>query len=441
MKFYDRSAELAALGKIRQQSFTMHSQMTVLTGRRRIGKTSLIFKSCADTPFVYLFVSRSNEAGLCERFAETVRQALNVYVPHITRFGELFEFLMDLGRRESFTLAIDEFQEFYYINPEIYSLMQDSWDRLRRESHIHLILSGSVYTLMNTIFRDAKEPLFGRADRIIKLQPFATPVLKEILKDHCPDFSNDDLLALYAFTGGVPKYIELLMDSGCTKMDSMVDFMLQPESPFITEGPALIVQEFGKKYGNYFSILSSIANGRNTISEIESSLGGISVGGQLKRLEEDYDLIRKKRPIFSKSSTQTVRYEITDMFLRFWFRYIFKYQDCIEIKNFAFLSEIIKKDYPTFSGIALEIYFRQKMAEEGQFSAIGSWWQGQDSRDQNKINVVGIYAGEKKALVCEVKRQARNFKQKLFEQKIEVLKNKELSNYEIEQKLLTLDDM
>ena len=54
---------------------------------------------------------------------------------------------MDLGTRMEYNLVIDEFQEFYYINQEIYSLMQDTWDRLRKQSHVNLIVSGSVYTL------------------------------------------------------------------------------------------------------------------------------------------------------------------------------------------------------------------------------------------------------------------------------------------------------
>ena len=54
MKFYNRDKELALLEKVRRVSFSVHSQMTVLTGRRRIGKTSLIFKSCENTPTVYL---------------------------------------------------------------------------------------------------------------------------------------------------------------------------------------------------------------------------------------------------------------------------------------------------------------------------------------------------------------------------------------------------
>ena len=441
MKFYDREKELSALERVRQTAFSNHSQMTVLTGRRRIGKTSLIFKSCEGTPTVYLFVSRSNEADLCMRFTSEVRLSLDVYVPDFTSFSEMFRFLMDLGKRMKFNLLIDEFQEFYYINQEIYSLMQDTWDRYRKESHVNLIVSGSVYTLMNRIFMNAKEPLYGRADRIMKLFPFTTSILKEVLADHKPDYTKEDLLALYTFTGGVPKYIELFMENGCTEMESMVDFMLQPESSFITEGQALLIQEFGKKYGNYFSILSAIANGKNTLSEMESAMGGISLGGQLKRLEEDYNLVKKKRPVFSKESSQSVRYEVSDMFLRFWFRYFIKYQSYIEIHNYGHLADIIKKDYPTFSGIALEIYFRQQMMESEDFAEIGSWWQGKDNKEQDEIDIVGLYAESRRALVAEVKRQSKNFKPELFAQKVEALRKKVLFKYEIESRLFSMEDM
>ncbi len=441
MRFYNREKELASLEKVRQVSFSVHSQMTVLTGRRRIGKTSLIFKSCENTPTVYLFVSRSNETDLCSGFTAEIRQSLNIYVPEFTNFAELFRFLMDLGTRMKYNLIIDEFQEFYYINSVVYSLMQDIWDRYRKQSHVNLVVSGSVYTLMNQIFRDSKEPLYGRADMIMKLFPFTISVLKEILADHKPDYTKEDLLALYTFTGGIPKYIEQFMDRGCTDMESMVDLMLQPDSSFLTEGTALLIQEFGKKYGNYFSILSAISNGKNTLPEMEAAMGGISLGGQLKRLEEDYDLIKKKRPILSKENSQTVRYDVSDLFLRFWFRYFIKYQNYIEIQNYERLADIIKKDYPTFSGLALEMYFRQQMIESKEFAEIGSWWQGKNNKDQDEIDIVGLYAEEKKALVAEVKRQSKNFKPDLFALKVNALRKKVLFKYEIESRLFSMDDM
>lgn len=323
MKFYNREKELETLNKVRELSFNKHSMFTVLTGRRRIGKTLLMKKSCDGTPTVYLFVSRSNEAALCRSYVDEIRSALNVFIPDgISTFADTFQFLMDIGTRMKFNLVIDEFQEFFFINPEVYSKMQNIWDEYRLKSNVNLVVSGSVYTLITKIFKDEKEPLFGRADRILKLMPFTTSVLKEILTDHAGHCSNEELLALYTFTGGVPKYVEMIIDNGDYSVPGMINFMITQDSPFLTEGTNLLIQEFGKQYGNYFSILTFIANGKTTIPEMASLMGNISLTGQVKRLEEDYEIIRKKRPIFAKDTTKNVRYEISDMFLRFWFRYL-----------------------------------------------------------------------------------------------------------------------
>lgn len=439
MKFYNRNQELAELQSVRELAFAEHSKLTVLTGRRRIGKTSLILKSCENTTTVYWFVKRSNEADLCAKFAEIASQELGIAIPGtVYSFTELFEFIMEAGTKNKFNLVIDEFQEFFNINPSIYSGMQDIWDRYRTKTNVNLIVSGSVYILMKQIFKDAKEPLYGRSDRVLKLYPFTTDVMKEILHDYKPHYHPDDLLALYTFTGGVPKYIELLMDAKATDMEKMVNFMIQPDSPFLDEGDTLLIQEFGKKYGNYFSVIGAIADGRNTLPEMKERLG-ISLGGYLKRLEEDYNIVVKKRPILSKEGTQTVRYGISDPFLRFWFRYFNKYQSLLEIRNFDGLATVIKKDYPTYSGLVLEEYFRQKMIESGEFLNIGSWWEAKGNA--NEIDIVGIYLFEKKALVAEVKRQRKNFKPELFQQKVEAIRQKLLFKYEIESKCLTLEDM
>ena len=64
MKFYNRENELAELQRIQELSFEENSRLTVVTGRRRIGKTSLIMRAFEKTPTIYLFVGRKNEASL-----------------------------------------------------------------------------------------------------------------------------------------------------------------------------------------------------------------------------------------------------------------------------------------------------------------------------------------------------------------------------------------
>ena len=443
MKFFDRKSELAQLERQRKIAFNDHSQMTVLTGRRRIGKTMLIRKSCEESTMVYLFVSRSNEAMLCSGFAKVINETLkSIFVPiQIDSFADLFEMLMRAGRTEKFNLVIDEFQEFFYINPTVFSKIQDIWDRYKDTTHVFFVASGSVYTLMNRIFLDAKEPLYGRCDSIIKLKPFATNVLKEVLAEYKPSYTSEDLLALYAFTGGVPKYVDLLMQNECTDVNAMIDYIVQPYSTFVDEGNALLIQEFGRKYGNYFALLADIAGGRNTLAELGQSMGDTNIAGHIKRLEEDYELIAKKRPIFAKEATQTVRFEISDLFLKFWFRYFVKYRSMVELENYGLLAELIKADYPTYSGLVLESYFKQKMAESGEYRNIGSWWQAKKGKEACEIDIVGIKADNKTAVVAEVKRLRKNFKPDEFAGKVELIRNKVLANYAIEAICLTMEDM
>lgn len=192
MKFHNREKELKQLAEIRQRSFDNHSQLTVITGRRRIGKTKLILKSCENTPTVYLFVSCNNEAVLCQMFAQSVTNSLNIPFPKgIRSFVELFAQIMIIGRSENFNLVIDEFQELYNINPGIFSGIQDIWDRFKDSTHVNFIASGSVYTLMHKIFLDYNEPLYGRCDTVMKIRPFDTSVLREILQEHYEDYTAE----------------------------------------------------------------------------------------------------------------------------------------------------------------------------------------------------------------------------------------------------------
>ena len=440
MKFYNRTNELAELQRIQDLSFSDHSRFTVVTGRRRIGKTSLIMKVVEGLPTIYLFVGRKSEATLCSEFIPVISQSLDTFVPaEIRTFRSLFQYLMELASSRSFNLVIDEFQEFYNINESVYSDMQNIWDSYRKKSRMNLIVSGSIYSLMEKIFRSSKEPLFGRADNIIKLSAFDLSTLKEIMSDYRPEYTPDDLLALYTFTGGVPKYVELFCDNRALSVDEMISFMVRENSSFTDEGKNLLVEEFRKNYAIYFSILSAISGGINTQPEIEAALGDKSIGGQIKRLIEDYNIIVRQRPILAKEGSQTVRYEIQDNFIRFWFNYFDRYRSLIEIKNFVGLRTIIQSDYPTYSGKMLERYFKKQFAESFQYRAIGSWWETKGN--QYEIDIVALKLEKNQAVVAEVKRQKKNFKPELLASKVEHLKNKLLPGYKIETYCLSLDDM
>ena len=401
MEFFDREHEIQRLRDIRRQAQTT-AQFTVITGRRRIGKTSLVMKAYDDEPFLYFFVSRSSETELCNEFAAEISQKLNIpLLGKPEKFADIFQYVMEIAKQRPLTLVIDEFQDFCRVNGAIFSQMQKIWDLNKSQSKLNLIVCGSVYSLITKLFRDHKESLYGRQTGSLKVETFPPSVLKQILAHYNPDYNNHDLLALYVFTGGVPKYVELLMDSGVTTCDKMLPAMVAKDSYFIYEGKNMLIEEFGRDYGRYFDILRLIADCNNTRSRIENVLH-CEVSGYLTRLENDFGLIAKTRPIFQQSTNKNVHYSVRDNFLNYWFRFIYKYNSIIEANAFQKLSEILMRDYAMYSGVILERYFREKLIETQSYTHIGNWW---NRKGEDEIDIIAADDLSKTAVFYEVKRQ------------------------------------
>lgn len=439
MKFYDREQEMAFLKDTREKAEEA-ARFTVVTGRRRIGKTTLIREAYKDKPFVYFFVARKAESDLCEVYFEEINEKLGIPTLGSSRkFSDIFRYLMQLSVTHSFTLVIDEFQDFFRVNKAVYSEMQNIWDEFEKTSKINLIVCGSIYSLMQKLFKDKKEPLYGRNTGELRLKPFRPSVLKQIMADAKPGYSHEDLLALFSFTGGVAKYVNQLVDAGATDKDSMIQHIIGPNSTFLNEGKNNLIEEFGKDYGTYFSILSCIARGKNTRSEIEDVIGK-EVGGYLSNLENEYELIGKKRPLFEKSINKNVRYELEDVFYSFWFRFVFKYSYIIEIENYGKLREIVERDYTTFSGLMLERYFHRVAMESGDYTRLGRWW---DRKGENEIDMIGEDELADKATFYEIKRQKDDISIGVLKGKAEVMlrATHEFNGYEIKYEGLSMEDM
>ena len=436
MKFYNRETELQILEKNQVQSKKL-SVMTTLIGRRRIGKTSLLLKSVENSRYLYLYVSKDNEQLLCRKFQEQAVMALGIQIyGQTTSFGELFEQLMRYGIENHYTLIIDEFQNFLSINKSIPSSIQDVWDRYKDRSHVNLILCGSIYSMMKKIFENGDEPLYGRRDSNMKLLPFTIDTLKQILGDYNPDYTSDDLLCLYMLTGGVAKYVALLMDAGAITKELMLQCALAADSPFLAEGTELLVSEFGRDYGTYFSILQLIAGGMTLQSEIDSVIGK-NTGAYLSNLHEDYTFISKNTPIMSKPGVRNIKWQIDDPFLRFWFRFVYPYQGMIESNRTSLLLQYVSDNYTLFTGKTLERYYHELAIQSGRYTRVGNWW---DKKGENEIDMVALNEFEKKGVIAEIKRNPKKLSLVTLEAKAAVLAST-LKGYAIEFRLLSLDDM
>lgn len=434
MKFYNRESEQAQLQKWSAAATNGQSSLTLMVGRRRVGKTALLQQTYKNEPALYLFVSRKAESLLCEEFTEQIRTQLNIPIfGEPKRLREVLDIPFKYAQSQPLTLILDEFQDIARVNSSVFSELQHLWDQYRDSMKMHLICCGSLYSLMTRLFQDSREPLFGRADHRINLQPLKPPYLAELLRDQ-QRFSADNLLTWFTLSGGVPKYLEWLI-----RTDPQQDLwqeLINENSLVLEEGRYRLAEEFGAEQSTYFSILATIASGKTSRSDIESVLE-MSVGPYLKRLEEEFDILQRFTPVLATPNSRQVKYRIHDAFLSFWFRFIYRYRSAVEIENFSFIRQVITRDFATYSGTWLELLFQQQLAATGRYSLIGNYWE---SGNKNEIDIVALNELEKTALIAEVKRNPKNLRISHLKEKARKLEQK-LVGYEITYRGLSLEDL
>ncbi|NOI77294.1 ATP-binding protein [Vibrio coralliilyticus] len=437
-RFYNRQRELNALQTVSEQIVDTKGQLSVMVGRRRVGKTRLLNEAFHqdNTPFLYLFISRKSESALVAEFAEIIHNELGVKFFQPQTLRDIIEFLLDYTKQKPLTIILDEFQDIDIVNPALFSDIQNLWDANKRDSMMHLVCCGSLYSMMTTIFKGKDEPLFNRDDRFFNIQPLQPSYLAEVMKDH-DQFDAENMLRWWCLSGGIPKYLEWLTRFSA-ESDDLFEAVISEFSPLIKEGTHRLVEDFGSAHRIYFDILGAISKGNTSRAQIENFLD-MSVGVHLEKLNEVFDVINKLRPISSKENSRDIRYAISDPFLNFWFRFIHANKSAVEMENYEYIRRYIERDFTVYSGLELESLFKAILVESKQFGKIGGYW---DAKGHNEIDIVAINDLDKTILIAEVKRQQKRYSEaKLIEKSHHLLKKLNLKGYDIEYRGFSLDNL
>lgn len=437
-KFYNRTEELNALRRVTQKLVETKGQLSVVVGKRRVGKTRLLkeaFFSAQGGNTLYLFISRKSEAMLVDEFSELIASRLGVKFFRPTSLREIIEFLLDYSTTQPLTLIIDEFQDIQRVQPSLFSDMQNLWDSYKQTAMMHLVCCGSIFNMMTKIFKEQDEPLLNRDDRFFKIDALKPSTIKEIMVD-CGVYSAERMLEWWCLSGGVPKYIEWL--SLADKDKPIFDSVISNSSPFIKEGAHRLVEDFGAEHQSHFDILGAISTGHTTRSQIKS-LAGTATDFHLDRLEKNFNVISKVNPISSKKTARDSRFEIEDPFLKFWFKFVHSNSSAVEMGNYEYIRAHIERDFSTFSGLELESLFKAILSESKQFSQIGSYW---NSKGTDEIDIVAINPLKKRVLIAEVKRKQSKYNENVLIAKAQMLISKmKLQHYAIEYRGFSLDNL
>ena len=381
MEFYGRTDEMRALSNMGKIYFI------VLWGRRRIGKTSMVIRSFKEN--LYFFIGRKASPLLLEEFTNVIRENWK-YVPTFRTWEEFFMFLF---KEYPGTIILDEFQNLHFSDPSVFSTLQNV---LFKVPEHRLVVVGSYVGMMKRIFMDPKEPLFGRTTGNMKVQPLPFHVVCSILEDLGIQ-DMQEKVSIYSVFGGVPYHYVLMEVYGVKGFDdSLEKLVFSSLAPLKNDVKNVLMEEFGRDYSTYFSILQSIASGKCSLSDI-SNHSGIpiqSLGKYLKELSEVYDLITRITPygIVKKGI-----YRIRDPFTRFWFRYVESNVSELESGRGHIAMDRALSERSMISSWEFETIIRDLLGS--RYDKVCNWW----NRSGEEIDAIAIDEANRTILFAEVK--------------------------------------
>jgi AAA+ ATPase superfamily predicted ATPase len=387
--FWDRAQELRTLEREYNRA---GGSLVIIYGRRRVGKTTLIKEFIRDKPAMYFLADERLETVQRRRFQAALSDfCADPLLARVTAgdWDTLFDLLIQrVDWDQKIILVIDEFQYLAKTTPGYPSFIQGMWDEKFKEMNIMLILCGSLVGMMRRLCLDSGSPLYGRRTGQLRLQPLQFIDYLDIF-----DTSFNDLVPLYAVTGGIPRYIELLNQDGSDLLEQIAIHVLEPGSALYDEPRFLLTGEVNETT-TYFSILQTIASGDHKVGNIARTLEMPTnrLSAYMQTLE-DLNFVERRTPVTAGPQSRRGLYFISDLFARFWFRYVFPNQNYLEIGRAVNVEAQLRASFDSeFTAQVFEqccSNYLWRMADQGQIPfvprRIGHWW----GRDQ-EIDIVAL---------------------------------------------------
>lgn len=302
------------------------SELVVLFGRRRIGKTFLVRSFFNDT-FTFRFVGAHKQPKKVQlsNFRESLQKTAGREMTEPKDWREAFNQLAQVLEQSDDNRKILFFDELPWADVQGGGLMNAleyfwaNWVETRDD--IVMIVCGSASTWMKEKLLKNRGSLHNRVTRKIYLRPFYLSECKEYLLAHDIEWDDFQIMQFYMVFGGVPYYLSLLRSN--MSLVENIDALL-----FATDG--LLHDEFQELYHALFSHADSYIN---VVSKLSESLQGFTraeiekatgiSGGTLTRILQNLELcdfITSYNQF--GNSTKLCIYKMADFFTMFHFRFM-----------------------------------------------------------------------------------------------------------------------
>lgn len=383
MQFIGRVKELAFLEKCYKAP---DAQLVVMYGRRRVGKTECLRQFSQDKPCIWYSCTKDTDALQLRAFSRRVIARASTAARYIDAFSsweDAFEELARISLDERLVVVIDEFPYAVEGNRSIPSVLQNVWDNVLSRSNVMIVLCGSSISFMEDDLLGEKNPLYGRATGVWKMDPLGYDEAVGFF----PGYTPQQKLEAYGILGGVPYYLRQF-DSTRTIGENVCDAILARGCALYSEADFLMRQEL-REPAVYNAVLGAVAAGETELNGIaqKTLLDARTANTYLRKLESLHIVERE----FSVQAGQQERakssrglWRVKDNFIAFWYAAVQPYQSELDAGAVQMVWErFIAPRLNSFVSSAFEDVCRQwlrrrNMAGELPFfyQSMGRWWSG-----------------------------------------------------------------
>ena len=423
--FIGRTRELHSLEEVyNKKGFGM----TVLYGRRRIGKSTLISEFAKDKKTIFYTATKVSADRNLELFSEQVLSVLdpaykNARFPSVE---SVFDLITEKVGKDKVVLVIDELPYWAEKDEALLSVIQKYIDTRWTKTNLMLILCGSTLSFMEKKVLSEKSPLFGRRDSQIRLETFNYRESALFV----PDYSTEDKAICYGVTGGVAKYLALF-DAKKSLDYNIKKLFFNTDGYLFDETKNLLTQEFSD-ITLVNTIIEVIASGENQLSIIAAKVNEKepTVLYSLNKLIE-VGLVERRKCITDEKNKKKTQYILRDSMFKFWYSFIPKAYSVIEMGQGEFYyDKVVKPVIHSYMGSIFEDMCRYYTLEQGVqnrfgcfVTKVGTYWgteliedkDGKKSQIAADIDVVALSEVDKTVLIGECKFTKTKIDKEIYE--------------------------
>ena len=391
MEFIGRSQELRFL----ESQHLLEHPLTLIMGRRRVGKSALILEFLKDKNSLYFEADRETKGSILRSFSDKVSETVGRTLGEFRSWGEAIRAYIELAPPGKKVLAIDEFQYIAMADEEFSREFQGIWDNYLSKEDVTVILCGSYLNMMRRLTTEYNAPLYGRNTGDLRLMPLS-------FKSTVQGKEYRRAVEEYAVTGGVPHYMAL-MNPDCTVLENVEHLTMEMGAPLLNEPSYLLSDEF-RDPSSYNTYLRVIAEGNRKMDRISFAVQSPSsaISPYLNRLM-DVGMLERRIPVTEGESgrRRNTMYVISDCFMSLWFRFVYPYQNRImRMEPDSAIANLRSHFSESHVSFVFEDICKQELRDhlrsKGVMASYGSYWEGNIEVDVVAVddNEHVIYAGE-----------------------------------------------